>query len=105
MRVALLDVNILVALMDRVHLSHAEAHRWFDSESHAGWATCAITVNGCLRILGRAAYNPNPLQIADLAARLNDACLASRSHQYDRKIPLAAVRGATRDHLTVLKPA
>jgi uncharacterized protein len=50
-RPALLDVNVLVALFDGGHVHHDAAHDWFaDNRSH-GWATCAITENGFVRVL------------------------------------------------------
>lgn len=54
----LLDVNVLIALMDVVHVSHEVAHDWFARERSAGWATCPITENGLVRILSNPKY-PN----------------------------------------------
>jgi len=46
---ALLDVNVLVALLDADHVHHLAAREWLAREGHAGWASCPITQNGCLR--------------------------------------------------------
>lgn len=46
---ALLDVNILVALIDPQHAEYVRAHRWLTANLAAGWATCPLTENGCLR--------------------------------------------------------
>lgn len=51
-RVALCDVNVLIALFDASHVHHEIAHDWFADDGASGWATCAITENGFLRILG-----------------------------------------------------
>ena len=48
---ALLDVNVLIALLDAGHASHSAALRWFSANAAAGWASCPITQNGCVRIL------------------------------------------------------
>jgi toxin-antitoxin system PIN domain toxin len=68
----LLDVNVLVALLDPMHQHHAPAKAWFDTVGFGSWATCPITENGVLRVLGNAKYQ-NPLggvaQIAELIAR------------------------------------
>jgi predicted nucleic acid-binding protein len=47
----LLDVNVLVALIDPAHIGHNAAHIWFGARA-AAWATCPITENGVIRILG-----------------------------------------------------
>ena len=49
--VALLDVNVLVALFDPDHVHHDIAHDWFSDEGHAGWATCPLTENGFVRVV------------------------------------------------------
>lgn len=51
---ALLDVNVLIALLDAEHIHHAAATRFFENIGPAGWATCPLTENGLLRILGKA---------------------------------------------------
>jgi toxin-antitoxin system PIN domain toxin len=50
-RPALLDVNVLVALFDAAHVHHEAAHDWFAEARTDGWATCAITENGFVRVL------------------------------------------------------
>lgn len=50
-RVALLDVNVLVALFTPEHIHHEIAHDWFADHRHDGWATCAITENGFVRVV------------------------------------------------------
>jgi len=56
-RVALLDVNVLVALFDADHVHHDAAHNWFASAREHGWATTPITENGAIRILANPAYH------------------------------------------------
>ncbi len=77
---ALLDVNVLVALLDAGHLHHRTATDWLASHSRAGWASCPLTQNGCLRILSMPAY-PNPQPTAMVAQRLG-AAAAGPSHQF-----------------------
>jgi hypothetical protein len=52
----LLDVNILIALADPNHIHHGRARGWFLSEHREAWATCPLTENGFIRILGHASY-------------------------------------------------
>lgn len=55
---ALLDVNVLIALLDADHVSHATAMEWFANHAQGGWASCPITQNGCVRVMCHPAY-PN----------------------------------------------
>ncbi|HWH81823.1 MAG TPA: TA system VapC family ribonuclease toxin [Burkholderiaceae bacterium] len=71
-RRALLDVNVLIALLDSDHVHHARAGAWLGEHIAAGWASCAITQNGCVRIMSRPGY-PNALPAARVAQRLREA--------------------------------
>jgi uncharacterized protein len=67
----LLDVNVLIALIDPAHVLHDRAHAWFAAKGHKAWATCPLTENGVLRIVGHPRY-PNcpgsPAAVAELLA-------------------------------------
>jgi uncharacterized protein len=69
----LLDVNVLIALLDSAHVQHEAAHAWFGEVAHRAWATCPLTENGVLRIIGHPKY-PNtmgsPSAVAPLVAQL-----------------------------------
>jgi uncharacterized protein len=56
----LLDVNVLIALIDPSHTQHETAHDWFALHGHTAWATCPLTENGVLRIVGHARYPNSP---------------------------------------------
>ena len=80
-RVALLDVNVLVALFDPEHVHHDLAHDWFADQRTHGWATCPITENGFVRVLTNPKYpagHPRPLDVVD---RLRTFC-ASGQHRF-----------------------
>jgi uncharacterized protein len=145
-RVALLDVNVLVALFDPDHIHHDLAHDWFADQRPHGWATCPLTENGLIRVLSSPGYSTTPLRAAEMLERLG-AFRASGQHRFwpaaisfadarlfnpalvsghrqvtdiyllglakqasgalatfDRSIPLAAVKGATRAHLQLIAP-
>ena len=59
-RIALLDVNVLIALVDPQHVQHEPSHRWFQAHGGHGWATCSLTQNALLRILGNPRYPNSP---------------------------------------------
>lgn len=69
MRRALLDVNVLLALLDSDHVDHSVAWEWLDAEAGSGWASCALTENGFVRILSQPRY-PSPLPPAAAVALL-----------------------------------
>lgn len=69
---ALLDVNVLIALLDAAHMHHVAATRWLEREIAHGWASCPLTQNACLRIMAQPAY-PQALPLAAVATRLQQA--------------------------------
>ncbi len=54
----LLDVNVLISLIDPTHILHDAAHRWFSGVAGTSWATCPMTENAVMRIVGHPKY-PN----------------------------------------------
>ncbi|MEA3246751.1 MAG: TA system VapC family ribonuclease toxin [Gemmatimonadota bacterium] len=69
---ALLDVNVLIALLDADHASHSAAMTWFAEHAERGWASCPITQNGCVRIMSHPSY-PNAHPVTGVVDRLRDA--------------------------------
>ena len=66
----LLDVNVLIALVDPAHVQHEAAHAWFAKDGKGAWATCPLTENGLLRIMGHPRYPNSPGTPAAIAAIL-----------------------------------
>jgi len=86
--IALLDVNVLVAMFDPRHVFHAAAHHWFGQNRKAGWATCPLTINGCIRILSSPAYpvvQQTPTEIADY---LRESCDTADHHFWPDSVSL-----------------
>jgi uncharacterized protein len=123
---ALLDVNVLIALLDAGHSMHERATSWFQGEAEHGWASCPITQNGCIRVMTNPAY-ANPLPAAAIVERLREAtlrpehgrihghrqitdtyllALARRRHgrfvSFDHGISIEAVQGASPGDLVLL---
>ncbi|MGH3822875.1 MAG: type II toxin-antitoxin system VapC family toxin [Pseudonocardiaceae bacterium] len=70
---ALLDINVLLALLDADHVDHGRARDWLNGEIGSGWASCPITQNGFLRIVSQPRY-PSPVAPAVAADLLARAC-------------------------------
>lgn len=69
--VALLDVNVLIALAWPNHVHHVAARRWFTAHPALGWATCPVTQSGFVRV------SANPRAVDD-ARTPHDAILLLR---------------------------
>lgn len=79
--VALLDVNVLVALFDPEHVHHQTAHEWLAENRSRGWATCPLTENGLVRILSNPSYSGRRTTVQDAVERLA-AFRASGDHAF-----------------------
>lgn len=77
---ALLDVNVLIALLDAGHIHHQRARQWLEQEIENGWVSCPLTQNGCLRIMSQPSY-PQALPLQAVAQRLSQA-LAHAGHTF-----------------------
>ena len=53
----LLDVDVLIALLWPPHEAHARAQRWFAQNARHGWATCAMTQAGFVRIVSNPIFS------------------------------------------------
>jgi toxin-antitoxin system PIN domain toxin len=96
---ALLDVNVLIALLDADHASHGRAREWFHDSAPDGWASCPLTQNGCVRIMSHARY-PNALPVRRVIERLREAT-TSPHHAFwadDLSLLDQRVADATRIH-------
>ena len=79
--IALLDVNVLVALFDPAHLHHEAAHVWFGRNRSRRWATCPVTENALVRVLSNPSYPGRRTTIEDATARLRVFC-SDRLHVF-----------------------
>jgi toxin-antitoxin system PIN domain toxin len=67
----LLDVNVLIALIDPTHVEHDRVHDWFGQAGHTSFATCPITENGLIRIVGHPKYPNSPGPPSQVMLSLN----------------------------------
>ena len=77
----LLDVNVLIALIDPAHIAHDSAHVWFESVGRTSWATCPLTENGVIRIVGNPKY-PNSPGAPEVAAGIVRTLRALPGHVF-----------------------
>lgn len=77
----LLDVNVVIAVLDRAHVWHEEAFSWFARARHGRWATCPIVQNGFIRITSGAGYRPALGSPEDVAYLLKDL-LQQPNHEF-----------------------
>ena len=77
----LLDVSVLVAVCDPAHEFHDRAVSWFHAVMPDGWATCPLTENGLVRILGHSDYPGGPGSPAR-ARPLLQALVRTTGHEF-----------------------
>lgn len=77
----LLDVNVLIALIDPAHMQHDRAHGWFAKTGKNAWATCPLTENGVIRIVGHSRY-PNSPGTPAAVAELMSGFLGLPGHEF-----------------------
>ncbi|MGD0667411.1 MAG: TA system VapC family ribonuclease toxin [Bryobacteraceae bacterium] len=84
----MLDINVLIALFDPAHPSHEDAHAWFGKNRKHGWATCPLTINGCIRVLSNPAYPTVDATPGDVIVRLRTLCLSLSHHFWPDSVSL-----------------
>jgi hypothetical protein len=80
MTTMLLDVNLLLALSDPMHIHHDAAHRWFAETGSEAWATCPLTENGFVRIASHPSYPNRPGGADAVLAILRQLCAVDGHH-------------------------
>ncbi len=78
--IALLDINVLIALFDAAQVHHKAAHSWLTRNRLRGWATCPLTQNGCVRVMSQPQY-PGYLSVPEILRRLK-AAVAVKEHAF-----------------------
>ena len=79
--IALLDVNVLIALAWPSHVHNDAAHRWFAKNGSNGWATCPMTQSGFVRVSGQPAAVKTLIPMHS-AMTLLEANLKSSHHHF-----------------------
>ncbi len=71
MSIALLDVNMLIALAWPSHVHHHVAHTWFAKNHTDGWATCPLTQCAFVRVSSNPKIIPEAVQPNEALALLS----------------------------------
>jgi uncharacterized protein len=80
----LLDVNALIALGWDAHKHHDTMVDWFKREAKGGWATCALTQAGFVRVLSQPLVSKVAFSIPEWSQSLGQVL----SHPAHRLLPL-----------------
>lgn len=86
--VALLDVNVLVALFFPEHVHHEIAHDWFADHRRHGWATCPITENGFVRVATQQPTDSGLIRAGEALEHLGRLCADEQHHQWTDAVSL-----------------
>jgi toxin-antitoxin system PIN domain toxin len=76
----LLDVNVVIAILDPLHIHHERAHRWFAARGEDTWHTSPTVQNGVVRVVSHAKYpnsQPTPVVVESLMS-----LVAHPAHQF-----------------------
>jgi toxin-antitoxin system PIN domain toxin len=87
----LLDVNLLLALSDPMHILHQSAHRWFGEKGRQAWATCPLTENGFIRIASHPNYPNRPGDVTAVLTILRQLCDAPGHHFWSEDISILQI--------------
>lgn len=98
----LLDINILIALADADHEHHGKAETFFLANHQLGWATCPITENGFVRIIGNPTGYPKGPGSTETARDILRQLCAYEGHRFwpDDLTLRSALTLPTAKHLT-----
>ena len=115
---ALLDVNVVIALLDPDHAFHERAHVWWAAQAKSGWASCPFVEDEVVRIMSNPAYSQgarftrgdliaaerirSSRQFTDLYLLALASQHAGRLATFDQAIPISAVCGAKVERLCVI---
>jgi toxin-antitoxin system PIN domain toxin len=90
---ALLDVNFLVALAWKNHQFHPAARKWLERHERMGWATCAVTQLGFIRLSSQTSIFGEQAKTPEQARILLTHYTSHKNHVF-----LAELPGATDCH-------
>ena len=91
MTIHLLDINLLLALTDPVHVHHETSHQWFAENGQQAWATCPLTENGFIRIASHPKYPNHPGEVSVVFSILRQLCEATGHHFWPEDLSILEI--------------
>ena len=79
---ALLDVDVLIALLDGSHAFHRQAHAWWATNSQSGWASCPLVENGVTRIMSTPGYSSSQRFTVEQVVNALAQFAAATNHEF-----------------------
>jgi uncharacterized protein len=98
-RVALLDVNVLIALFFPDHVHHEIAHDWFANHRHHGWATCPTTENGFVRVVSQLRTEDGLVRPSQAIEHLTRFCEDRHHHRWQDVVSLSDSKLFAANHI------
>jgi len=98
-KTALLDLNILTALLWPAHEHHGVAHQWFGHRARARWATCPFTQLGFVRLVTNPAFSRDALSPTDAVDLLAENLKHQQHEFWADGLPVPQAAEEMRDRL------
>ncbi len=80
MKVALLDVNALLAMVWPNHIHHGLVRNWFNENHKQGWATCPLTQVAFVRLSSNPAFTKEAVSPPEAMRMLQKICQRPHHH-------------------------
>jgi hypothetical protein len=85
-------VNALIALLWKPHPFHEACIKWMGKARNSGWATCAITEAGLVRVICNPSFTPAPPSVHAAIALLTAATESQPGHHFWKdEIPVSSL--------------
>ncbi len=91
MTIYLLDINLLLALIDPMHVHHEPSHQWFAEKGQQDWATCPLTENGFIRIASYPNYPNRPGDVPAVFSILRQVCESPGHHFWPEDLSILEI--------------
>ena len=91
MTIYLLDINLLLALTDPMHVHHEPAHKWFSGKGQKAWATCPLTENGFIRVASHPNYPNRPGDVPAVFSILRQLCEATGHYFWPEDVSILEI--------------
>jgi uncharacterized protein len=89
--ICLLDINVLLALADPMHVHHEPSHQWFAERGQKAWATCPLTENGFIRIASHPKYPNRPGDVSAVLSILRQLCNTAGHHFWTEDLSILEI--------------